>query len=85
MTISDKKYCLPEELKKYFWDCEFEKLSFSKYKFFVTERILNYGNEISLKWLLGQTNQSFIAEVIKKSKNLNKKTRNYWKIILDEN
>jgi hypothetical protein len=83
--MTSKKMYLPEDFKKYFWDCDFSKLSFKKYKFFITERILNLGNEKSLKWLLKQVDKSFIKEIVNKSRNLDKKTKNFWKIILNEN
>jgi hypothetical protein len=79
------KVNLPDYLKKYFWDCDFNKLSFEKYKFVITERILNLGNEKSLTWLLGRVDKSFIKEVVNISRNLDNKTKNFWKIKLGEN
>ncbi|HHC24329.1 MAG TPA: hypothetical protein ENK58_02775 [Desulfobacterales bacterium] len=76
---------LPETLRKYFWDCDFKDISMDKYAFFIAERILNFGDMASLKWLLSGTDKSFLSEVIGKSRNLDKKTRNYWKIILHGN
>jgi hypothetical protein len=77
-----KKISLPQMLSKYFWDCDFENLSMNQYGFFITERILNYGNIPSLQWLFTQIDKVFLAEVIDKSRNLNKKTRNYWNLVL---
>jgi len=73
---------LPQDLKKYFWDCDFNELSMDKFAFFISERILNFGNFDSVNWLLKQIDREFLIEVIKNSRNLNKKTRNYWKIKL---
>jgi hypothetical protein len=75
----------PEYLKKYFWDCDFAELSFNKYPFFITERILNYGNETSVKWLLEQVDIPYIVQVVVKSRKIDKKTKNFWKIKLGEN
>lgn len=82
MTFQDRK--LPVYLKKYFWECDFDKLSLNNYSFFITERILNYGNAESIKWMLGKIDLQLLTEVIARSKNIDKKTKNYWKIILDE-
>lgn len=76
---------LPEMLKKYFWDCDFKELNMDKYAFFITERILNFGDMTSLKWLIDRTDKAFLKQVVEKSRNLDKKTRNYWKIMLYDN
>jgi|APSaa5957512622_1039677.scaffolds.fasta_scaffold177729_1 hypothetical protein len=73
---------LPETLKKYFWDCDFKDLAMDKYAFFITERILNFGNMDSLNWLLDRIDRDFLKEVVKKSRNLDKKTRNFWELML---
>jgi hypothetical protein len=73
---------LPLEFRKYFWDCEFSDLNFDKYPRFISERLLNYGDINSLKWLLSLTNRKFLKNIVKTSRNLNNKTKNYWELIL---
>lgn len=75
---------IPVRFLKYFWDCDFDDLSIQKYDFFISERILNFGNMDSVKWLLSLVDQKRLKDVVVKSRNLNKKTRNYWRIIFDE-
>jgi len=53
-----------------------------KYAFFIAERILNFGDMASLRWLIARTDKAFLKKVVEKSRNLDKKTRNYWKIML---
>ncbi len=76
---------LPEMLKKYFWDCDFKELNMDQYAFFITERILNFGDTTSLKWLIDRTDKAFLKQVVEKSRNLDNKTRNYWEIMLYDN
>ena len=76
---------LPEMLKEYLWDCNFDELSLDKYPFYITERILNYGDMTSLRWLLDRIDRKLLAEVVGKSRSLTKKARNYWEIMLHEN
>ncbi len=83
MNSENKTNTIPEKFKKYFWDCDFENLSMQKYAFFIIERILNFGDVDSVKWLLSNTDRKMLMEVVEKSRNLNKKTRNYWRIMLD--
>jgi hypothetical protein len=75
---------LPKRYKKYFWDCDFNELTLEKYTFFISERILNYGNKESVKWLLNHISLELLNNVVSRSKNLDKKTRNYWQLILYE-
>jgi hypothetical protein len=73
---------LPETLKKYFWDCNFKEMNMEKYAFFIAERILRFGDMASLSWLIAETDRELLREVVEKSRNLDKKTRNYWEIML---
>jgi hypothetical protein len=73
---------LPDEFRKYFWDVAFDKLTFDKYPRFIAERLLNYRNLDDIKWLLARTDRQFLNSLVKTSRNLNDKTKNYWQIML---
>ncbi len=75
---------IPVRYLKYFWDCHADDLNFRKYDFFICERILNFGNMDSVKWLLSMISLERLKDVIGKSRNLNKKTRNYWRTVIKE-
>ncbi len=77
-----EKNKLPENFKKYFWDCNFDDLNLDQYAFFITERILNFGDMTSLQWLFNRIDKNLVINVLNKSRNINKKTRNYWSTIL---
>lgn len=74
---------LPGEFQKYFWDVNFNELTLEEYPGFISERILNFGDLNGVKWLLSRTDMSFIKTLIKNSRNLNPKTKNYWQLILE--
>ena len=84
MTTKTNLVFLPSKLKKYFWDCDFEELTLEKYPFFIAERILNLGDEYSVKWLLKNVSKEQLKNVVDNSRNLTKKTKNYWRIMLYE-
>ncbi len=73
---------LPEMLRKYFWDCSFEDLRLAQYPIFISERILNLGDMDSLRWLFSKIDKEFLIDLVNKSRNLNKKTKNYLKLML---
>ncbi len=75
---------LPETFEKYFWDCNFNELSLDKYKKFIVERILNYGDMEAVRYILKKVNKTELKNIIFNSKNLNNKTKNFWKIMLNE-
>ena len=73
---------LPVKYKKYFWDCSYRQLKWENHKKFISERILNFGDFESVDWLRKRLLNSELSRIIKTSKNINDKTKNYWKIIL---
>jgi len=73
---------LPKEFKKYFWDCEFEQLRLADHSVFIAERILNFGNLPAVQWLLSILDRTILMDIVAKSRNLDKKTRNFWKLML---
>ena len=74
---------LPEEFTKYFWDCDFSEITFEKYPRYICERILNFGDLNSIKWLFTKINKNQLKDYIKSSRKLNKKTKNFWEIMLN--
>ena len=73
---------LPPEFKRYFWDVEFKRLSLKKHTNFVLSRVMNYGDQRVLKWLF-QLPKEMILKVVRTSRELDNKTRNYWTFIYE--
>jgi hypothetical protein len=69
---------IPEYIKMVLWDVDTEELDLQKHWFFVIERIMDYGNENDVQWMLGTFSKEQLIEVVKKSRNLNRKTANFW-------
>jgi len=84
LTVPGHNPDMPEEFRKYFWDVDYDDLSLEKYPKFIAERILNYGDLDAIKWLQAVLDREFIRSVILNSRNLNPKTKNYWKLMLGE-
>jgi len=73
---------LPAGLQKYFWDCDFSALSIEKQRRLIIERVLNFGNDDAVRWLLAHVDRANIADVLEHSRNLSEKTRNFWNIMI---
>ncbi len=69
---------LPAFLKQYFWDVDFDKLSFEKSKTFILKRVLDRGNDKALKWLFRHYTKADIKELILTTRDLSPKTANFW-------
>lgn len=71
---------LPKEFKKYFWDVDFKDLSLAKYSDFIIGRITTLGDIKALKWLL-QIPKKEILRIMGASREIDAKTRNFWKVV----
>lgn len=74
--MSTKK--LPLFLKKYFWDVDFDQLSFEKSKTFILKRVLDRGDDRAIKWLLQHYTKADLKELLLTSRDLSPKTANFW-------
>ena len=73
---------LQAELKKYFWDVDFDLLDLKKHKKFILERILELGNEKATRWMKDNFTKEDILNVLKNSRRISKKSAAFWNLIL---
>lgn len=78
-----QKKSLPEFLSKYFWDIDFKKLDATKYPYYVIERILEYGDEKAVKWMMDNFKKTQIKYTLIKRRGISKKSAVYWALILN--
>jgi hypothetical protein len=76
---------IPNFLKKYFWDVDFSDLNKKNHSKFIIERILEYGDIKGMNWMRKEFKLSQIKNVVQTSRNLSRKSANYWQIILGLN
>ncbi len=73
---------LPETLKQYFWDVDFSKLNYEKRPRYVIERILEFGDENAVNWMMEKFSREQIVATLKKSRQLSRKSANFWAFFL---
>lgn len=78
LTVNEKQL-----LSEVLWDTDLDKIDKFKKKFAVIERIISYGRPEHVRWMIKNYEEKDIADVIRRSKNINKKTRNYWGLRLN--
>ncbi len=72
---------IPQFLQKYFWDVDFLTLNVKQHPRFVIERILEYGDKKSIKWMEDNFSLGEIKNTLFISKNLSQKSANFWQLI----
>ena len=73
---------LPEFLKPYFWDVKFSTLDIEEHRNFILKRVIDRGNTRALRWALAHYPVESIKEIIFKSRDVSRKTANFWAKIL---
>lgn len=70
---------MPIELKKYFWDTEYEKLDTKKNMKYIISRLFCEGNWDSIRWLKRTYTKEQIIETVKTSRRLTPVTASFLK------
>lgn len=74
---------IPESLKPFFWDVDFEILSLGDFSHFVISRLMEHGDEASLRFLMHTYTAEELQETLKASRSISKRSRNFWALLLD--
>lgn len=69
---------IPDFIHYMFWDVDISKLDKEKHKRFIIERVLKFGKPEGIRWLLQKYADTDIIETVKTSRNIDRKTANYW-------
>lgn len=72
---------LPPHIKRLFWDVETKSTDVLKHRSFVITRVAEKGGMKDMQWLIQTYGKQDVAQVVKKSKNVSVKTKNFWKVI----
>lgn len=74
---------IPEALRPLFWDTDAAKIDIKKNSRYIVERILELGNMNALSWLERLYPARKIIEVLKTSRKISKKSKNFWEVWFD--
>ncbi|RLC82827.1 MAG: hypothetical protein DRJ03_18420 [Chloroflexi bacterium] len=74
---------LPEFTHRYFWDIDPTELDVGEYPRYVIERLLEYGDLPSVRWMERRFSREEIVEVLKSSRALSRKSANFWLGVLN--
>ncbi|GAB4529265.1 MAG: hypothetical protein Kow0063_06170 [Anaerolineae bacterium] len=74
---------LPDFLRPYFWEVDFDRLRLPEREVYVIERVLEYGEDRAIRWLKATVPPEKLAEVVRRSRRLSPNTANLWSLVLD--
>jgi hypothetical protein len=65
-----------------FWDSDASRLDLQENKQYIVDRILELGDEKAVSWLFLNYSRSDIREALRRSRNISRKSHNYWTLVL---
>lgn len=74
---------LPDFLRPLFWDTDFDRLRTPGHEPYIIERVLEYGDDPSIRWLVHAFDRRAIADIVRQSRVLSPNTANLWALVLD--
>ena len=74
---------LPGFLKTYFWDTDFKEIDPKENSVYILKRILNYGDEKAVHWMLDNFKKSEIKNALSDFRGYSRKSANYWALVLE--
>ena len=72
---------LPEHLRKYFWNLDFDALDFKRHGQEVLVRILEYGDTEAARWMRDHFDRKQVEEVLTRRRCLSPRSANYWALL----
>lgn len=88
-TVSDKEHMLgdevllPEFLRPLFWEVDWDRLCIRGHERYIIERVLEYGDDQAIRWLLCVFDLHAIADVVRRSRKISRNTATLWALVLD--
>ena len=73
---------LPRRLDKFFWDVSPRQIHLERHCEYVIARVLEHGDLVAIRWLIKTYRKEDIVNVVKSSRQLSRKTANFWRLRL---
>jgi len=71
---------IPLFAQRYFWDVNARTLDADRYATYIIERLLEWGDLASVRWLLQRYSRRKIIGVLKKTRALSRMSANFWAV-----
>lgn len=74
---------IPQSLKPFFWDVDFEGLSVRNSSHFIISRLMEHGDEKALPFLMRTYSRDELRETVKMSRSISRRSRRFWALLLE--
>lgn len=82
-TLTFPQESLPEALRPFFWDADFQKLSVKGNPYSIISRLLELGDETAIEFLLKVYTRDEIISALRISRSLSRRSRVFWAMFFD--
>lgn len=82
-ALSSSYQEIPESLRPFFWDVDFENLSLHNFSYFIISRLMEHGDEEALRFLMRAYSRRELGEALRTSRSISRRTRKFWALLLD--
>jgi hypothetical protein len=69
---------IPQNLRSLFWDINLQSFDPASYPNYTIARILEYGDEMAVRWLRQTFTEEAIKQVISNERRLSPRSANFW-------
>ena len=73
---------LPPRLDRFFWDVYPPRIDLGQHSEYVIARLLEHGDLDAIQWVMKAYRKEDIANVVRQSRQLSRKTANFWRLRL---
>jgi len=73
---------LPEFLRPYFWDTDFDQLDPVEHERFIAERLMEKTTPDTFRWLLAHVRVEVLRDLARTSRRLPARDRTFWRLYL---
>jgi hypothetical protein len=71
---------LPRYLHQFFWEVAPRQIDLGAHSEYIIARLLEHGDLAAIRWLLAVYRRHAIVKVVKQSRQLSRKTANFWRL-----
>ncbi len=81
--MSNDPDMIPQSLKPFFWDVDFEALSVRNSSHFIISRLMEHGDDEALPFLMRTYSREELRKTLKMSRSISKRSRRFWALLLE--
>jgi hypothetical protein len=74
---------IPESLRPFFWDVDFESLSLHNFSYFIISRLMEHGDDEALRFLMRAFSRLELRETLRTSRSISRRSRKFWALLLE--